>query len=600
MVETRTARMRLVQWSSGTDSPQRVDFNETFANIENLAAIDQQGTLANRPNPNNAGLYYFATDVGTLYRSDGLSWAVVGASVLSQYVKPSKADAVAQTIQGLASQTADLQRVLSSSNVYYQRVRSNGDLIHGPLRVFQAARTLNDTTAVPSDSAVTVDNGMNIWNTTFLNSTGNTAGFVRAVLAGNTVFSVLADGSVITPKVTLRNEPTEDASATTKRYVDDAIKAQSHDLGGESITGTLPVSKGGTGATSPDGALTSLNAVSATRKIATGDGLLGGGDLSSDRRLSVDYGASGASTKVSREDHKHDLGTADSITGILGVEHGGTGSSDAATAISNLGATPITRRISAGPGLTGGGDLVADRSISVSFAGSGTANTVARSDHGHKLADLDATGFYPKPSAISTASGPNNIKTAGIYTFSEAASTDNGWPVNGWGVLEVLVGGDAAVQRWTSTKNGLTYVRYGIPGATWSQWKLQGGEYVVQPLSLPGWRFVSEAGGMILTIGDNGQKRLTMHGAYMRTGVAFNTGMDWMVHGTIIPPSLRRTAGQGASEGVWAGQIENVNCLTKIDLVSGGFLTLTSPNDMVVYPGASVYINASWWITPSP
>jgi hypothetical protein len=46
------------------------------------------------------------------------------------------------------------------------------------------------------------------------------------------------------------------------------------------------------------------------------------------------------------------------------------------------------RTITAGDGLTGGGDLSADRTLSVSFAGTGNATTVARSNHTHAATEL--------------------------------------------------------------------------------------------------------------------------------------------------------------------------------------------------------------------
>lgn len=45
---------------------------------------------------------------------------------------------------------------------------------------------------------------------------------------------------------------------------------------------------------------------------------------------------------------------------------------------------PGSRTITAGAGLTGGGDLSANRTLSVALAGSGSATTVARSDHTHQ------------------------------------------------------------------------------------------------------------------------------------------------------------------------------------------------------------------------
>jgi hypothetical protein len=53
----------------------------------------------------------------------------------------------------------------------------------------------------------------------------------------------------------------------------------------------------------------------------------------------------------------------------------------------------VDRTITAGAGLTGGGDLSADRTLSVSFAGSGAATTAARSDHTHAATELTTTAI---------------------------------------------------------------------------------------------------------------------------------------------------------------------------------------------------------------
>lgn len=46
------------------------------------------------------------------------------------------------------------------------------------------------------------------------------------------------------------------------------------------------------------------------------------------------------------------------------------------------------RVIAAGDGLTGGGDLTANRTLAVSFAGTGNATTVSRSNHTHAATEL--------------------------------------------------------------------------------------------------------------------------------------------------------------------------------------------------------------------
>jgi len=68
-------------------------------------------------------------------------------------------------------------------------------------------------------------------------------------------------------------------------------------------TGTLAISRGGTGASSASSALSNLGAVATTRSISTGTGLVGGGNLSADRTLSlatsgVTAGSYGSALKV--------------------------------------------------------------------------------------------------------------------------------------------------------------------------------------------------------------------------------------------------------------------------------------------------------------
>ncbi|XP_068917850.1 mucin-22-like [Tenebrio molitor] len=471
MVESRTARMRLVHWSSGTDSPQRVDFNETFLSIESLAAIDAQGTLNDRPTPNKTGMYYFATDNGTLYRSDGTTWAVVGASVLSQLVKPARTDAIAQTVQGLASQTADLKRVLNSANVIYQRVRSNGDLIHGPLRVSQAARTANSTETVPTDSAVTLDNGSTgMWGLSALATTGNTAGFFRAVRGGTTVFSVNAAGVVTTPSVVLSSEPTNTNHATTKNYVDTKIGSTVYPLDGPQLSGVLPLVNGGTGGTTEATARSGIGAAASATTIATGAGLSGGGNLTASRTLSVVFptantthhgGNVGTSDVAARYDHSHDL-AGEKIIGVLPIANGGTAATTAAGALTSLGAAPVTTTFTAGTGLSGGGTLAANRTFSVDYAGNGTANSAARSDHTHDINSSTVTG------TLSVAGGGTGRTT--LTSGSYLVGNGTGLPVLRTSA-QVLADIDAATSGHGHSLNdanltGVLGVSQGGTGAT--------------------------------------------------------------------------------------------------------------------------------------
>ena len=376
MAEIRTTRMRLVQWTEGTDSPQRVDFNETFLNIETLAAIDQQGTYDNRPLPNKTGMYYFATDQGILYRSDGLAWAVVGSSTLSHLVRAARSDSVALTIQAIAGQTADLQRIITTSGATLVRVRSNGDILVGPARISQAARTTTASDTAPTDSAITVDNASaDMWGHTTKNTTGNTAGFYRAVRGTSTVFQVAPDGSVTTPAVTLSSAPSSDSHAVRRLDLDTKVSQNVYDINGSNISGILGVSKGGTGRVS-------LN----SGQYVVGAGTAGVTTKTPAQvRADIDAATSG---------HGHAL-TDSNITGTLPINQGGTGATTQEAARTALAVPSTSVAINTGAGLSGGGTLAASRTLQVVFEGSGTRTTAARSDHGHALTDANITGVLP-------------------------------------------------------------------------------------------------------------------------------------------------------------------------------------------------------------
>lgn len=80
----------------------------------------------------------------------------------------------------------------------------------------------------------------------------------------------------------------------------------------------------------------------------------------------------------------------------------------AAVTTTSIGAVPTSRQVASGSGLTGGGDLTADRTLAVSFSGTapnavgtgsaGSASTVSRSDHVHPA-------VIPPPAWIPLAGG---------------------------------------------------------------------------------------------------------------------------------------------------------------------------------------------------
>lgn len=80
MAETRTPRLNQPQWSAGTDSPSRADFNEAFLSLEQRVVGYIRSTAGTRPAATaaNAGFLHDAEDTNTLTWSNGTDWISIG------------------------------------------------------------------------------------------------------------------------------------------------------------------------------------------------------------------------------------------------------------------------------------------------------------------------------------------------------------------------------------------------------------------------------------------------------------------------------------------------------------------------------------------
>jgi hypothetical protein len=124
--------------------------------------------------------------------------------------------------------------------------------------------------------------------------------------------------------------------------------------------------------------LTALGGVATSRQLIAGVGLTGGGDLSADRTLTVAYGTSSTTAAVG-----NDSRLSDARTPTAHASTHATGSSDPLAA-SDIGAVPASRQVIAGTGLTGGGALTADRTLTVAY---GTSSTTAARGDDARLSD---------------------------------------------------------------------------------------------------------------------------------------------------------------------------------------------------------------------
>ena len=146
--------------------------------------------------------------------------------------------------------------------------------------------------------------------------------------------------------------------------------------------------------------IAAVGAVPSTREINTGSGLGGGGDLSTNRTLFILPGGVDDSRLSVTGVAAGTYGTPDSVP-VFTVNAQGrvTGVTNTPIVLSNY--VPTSRAITAGAGLSGGGDLSTDRTLSVNFSsvspeplGPGTpgvSTVAAREDHVHPAVDLSDT-----------------------------------------------------------------------------------------------------------------------------------------------------------------------------------------------------------------
>ncbi len=146
--------------------------------------------------------------------------------------------------------------------------------------------------------------------------------------------------------------------------------------------------------------IAAVGAVPSSREINSGSGLGGGGDLSANRTLYILPSGVDDSMLTTTGVTAGNYGAADSVP-VLTVNAQGrvTAATSAPIVLANY--VPTSRTITAGAGLTGGGDLSANRSFAVIFSSTtpeplgpgspGVSTVAARGDHVHPAVDLSDT-----------------------------------------------------------------------------------------------------------------------------------------------------------------------------------------------------------------
>ena len=166
------------------------------------------------------------------------------------------------------------------------------------------------------------------------------------------------------------------------------------------VTGTVAIANGGSGQTSAQSA---MNAFAGA--ITSGQYLRGNG-------TNVVMAAIQAADVPTL--NQNTTGTAANVTGTVAVANGGTGATTAGAALTSLGAAASAITISAGTGLSGGGDLTANRSIALA----NTAVTAASYGSASQVGTFTVDAQGRLTAAANTNIAIANTAVSGLGTMS--------------------------------------------------------------------------------------------------------------------------------------------------------------------------------------
>jgi len=219
--------------------------------------------------------------------------------------------------------------------------------------------------------------------------------------------------------------------------------------------------------------IAAVGAVPSTRVIASGTGLTGGGDLSADRVISIAAGGVGV-TELSLTGVTAGTYGSGSAVPVLTVDATGRVTTVTTAALSVTGFVPTTRTITAGNGLTGGGSLASDITLTADFsattplalgsASAGVANTLSRGDHIHPALDLSDTnqtqGALPlgrggTGDALSPVAGAVVYSTGTKFALSSLGSAG-----------QVLMSNGTAAPSWLTITGTGTVSSVDVSGGT--------------------------------------------------------------------------------------------------------------------------------------
>ncbi len=196
--------------------------------------------------------------------------------------------------------------------------------------------------------------------------------------------------------------------------------------------------------------------VPVTRQVLAGTGLTGGGQLTSNVTLSVAAGGIGPTQLANTGVAAGTYGDASNAV-TVGVDAQGRITSITTSPIVISGYVPVARQVIAGVGLTGGGALSGNVTLSAAFSAStpqpvdttgsaGVANEISRSDHKHPAIDLaDDDQVDGLLGMDNGGTGRSLVPVAGSIVYSGADGLYIGTAGNAG---QVLVSAGASGYSW--------------------------------------------------------------------------------------------------------------------------------------------------------
>ncbi len=325
--------------------------------------------------------------------------------------------------------------------------------------------------------------------------------------------------------------------------------------------------------------IAAVGAVPSTREINTGSGLGGGGDLSANRTLFILPGGVDDSRLTTTGVTAGTYGAADTIP-VLTVNAQGRVTGVTNTSIVLSGYVPTSRTITAGAGLTGGGDLSANRTFAVNFSSTtpeplgpgspGVSTVAAREDHVHPAVDLSDT-----------------TETQGVLPLSRGGTGNSLSPVVG----AIAYSSSDALYLTTTGDAGQVLTSDGGAGAPYWTTLSSGGS--VTSVNLTAGTGISVSGGPITTSGS-----INVTNTAPDQIVSLTAGANVTITGTYPSFTIAATGGGGGSGTVTS--VDGSGGSTGLTLTGGPITTsgtLTLGGTLAVANGGTGATDAATALT---